>query len=346
VRDDEAAERDAAEEPAVEEARERPAAQGDDAAEATAGPPEAGLGRKAGTVALLGRPNAGKSTLMNRLLGEKLAIVSDKPQTTRHRLVGILSDDERGQMVFHDTPGVHRPLHDMNRRMMQQSVEALNDSDVVVLLVDAAAEHGAGEQYMIDLVSEVEAERPKLAVLNKIDLVNKGRLLPRIELYAGTGIFDEIVPVSALTGDGADLLLDLLWRFLPEGPPLYDTELLTVHPQRYLAAERIREKVLANTYEEVPFSTAVLVESWEDDPDSDLTRIYATILVERDSQKRILIGHRGQMVKKIGTEARLDLEEMLGRRVYLDLRVRHEPKWRESPRILAELERHLHGRLE
>ena len=317
-------------------------------AESAAGPPEVDLhaGRKAGTVALLGRPNAGKSTLMNRLLGEKLAIVSDKPQTTRHRLVGILSDDQRGQMVFHDTPGVHRPLHDMNRRMMQESVDALNESDVVVLLVDAAADHGAGEQYMIDLVSEVEAERPKLVVLNKIDLVNKGRLLPRIELYAETGVFRDIVPVSALTGDGADLLLDLLWGYLPEGAPLYDTELLTVHPQRYLAAERIREKVLANTYEEVPFSTAVLVEAWEDDPDSDLTRIYATILVERDSQKRILIGHRGQMVKKIGTEARLDLEEMLGRRVYLDLRVRHEPKWRESPRILAELERNLHGRLE
>jgi len=310
-------------------------------------PPEADLqaGRKAGTVALLGRPNAGKSTLMNRLLGEKLAIVSDKPQTTRHRLVGILSDDEHGQMVFHDTPGVHRPLHDMNRRMMQQTLEALNDADVVVLLVDASADHGAGEQYMLDLLAEAGPEQPKIAVLNKIDLINKGRLLPRIEQYAETGLFTDVVPVSALTGDGTDLLLDLLWDFLPSGPPLYDPELLTVHPQRYLAAERIREKVLANTYEEVPFSTAVLVEAWEDDPDSDLTRIYATILVERDSQKRILIGHRGQMVKKIGTEARLDLEEMLGRHVYLDLRVRHEPRWRESPRILAELERTLHGRL-
>jgi len=300
-------------------------------------------GRKAGTVALLGRPNAGKSTLMNRLLGEKVAITSDKPQTTRHRLVGILTDDERGQMVFHDTPGVHRPLHDMNRRMMQEAIDAMNQADVACLLVDASANHGAGEEYMLELLERVEG--PKMVILNKVDLVNKGRLLPRIEQYHETGLFNEIVPVSALTGDGDDVLLDLLWSYLPEGPPLYDPELLTVHPQRYLAAERIREKVLANTYEEIPFSTAVMVEGWEDDPDSDLTRIYATILVERQSQKKILIGHRGKMIKKIGTEARKDLEEMTGRHIYLDLHVKHESNWRESPRILAELDRTLHGRL-
>jgi len=301
-----------------------------------------GGGKKAGVVALLGRPNAGKSTLLNQLLGEKLAIVSDKPQTTRQRLVGILTDDARGQIVFHDTPGVHRPLHDMNRRMMRDARDALSEADVVCLLVDASASHGAGEEYMLELVADAEA--PKLVALNKVDLINKGRLLPRIELYAEQGGFEEIVPVSALTGDGCDVLLDLFWKYLPEGPPLYDPELLTVHPQRYLAAERIREKVLAHTYEEVPFSTAVLVERWEEEPGSDLVRIYATLLVERDSQKSILIGHQGKMIKQIGTEARLDLEEFLGKRVYLDLRVRHEPRWRESPRVLAELERDLHGR--
>ena len=307
-------------------------------------PPEAapGGGRKAGTVVLLGRPNAGKSTLLNRLLGEKLAIVSDKPQTTRQRLVGILTDDARGQIVFHDTPGVHRPLHDMNRRMMRDARDALIDADVVCLLVDASASHGAGEDYMLELVADVPV--PKLVVLNKVDLINKGRLLPRIELYAAKGGFTDIVPVSALTGDGCDLLLDLLWKHLPEGPPLYDPELLTVHPQRYLAAERIREKVLAHTYEEVPFSTAVLIDRWEEDAERGLVRIYASLLVERDSQKSILIGHQGKMIKLIGTEARLDLEEFLGKRVYLDLHVKHEPRWRESPRVLAELERDLHGR--
>ena len=305
-------------------------------------------GTKAGTVALVGRPNAGKSTLMNRLLREKLAIVSDKPQTTRHRLIGILSD-EHGQMVFHDTPGIHRPLHDMNRRMMQEAVDALGGSDVVCVLFDAAEAPGAGEDYLLDLAAEVES--PKVAVLNKVDLVNKGRLLPRIESLAarqnkaGEPVFQEIVPISALTGDGADLLLDILWRLLPEGPPLYDAELLTIHPERFLAAERIREKILAHTHQELPFTTAVLIEGWEEQEERGLTKIYATILVERASQKKILIGKAGQMIKTIGTEARLDLEEMLGRRVYLDLHVRHEPDWRGSRRILAELERDLYTRL-
>ncbi len=302
-----------------------------------------GVGPKAGTVALVGRPNAGKSTLMNHWLGEKVAIVSDKPQTTRHRIVGILSD-ARGQMVFHDTPGVHRPLHDMNRRMMQDAVEALSGADVTCVLVDASEAPGAGETFLLEMVGR--APGPKVAALNKIDLVNKGRLLPRIESFAESGAFTEIVPVSALTGDGTGELLDILWRLLPEGPPLYDPELLTVHPERYLVAERIREKVLAHTREELPFSTAVLIEGWEEEPERRLARIYATILVERAGQKKILIGHRGSMIKQIGTEARLDIEQLLGRRVYLDLHVRHEPHWRESRRILAELDRSLYTRLE
>jgi len=308
---------------------------------ARGGPPPEHVGPKAGTVALVGRPNAGKSTLMNRLLAEKLAIVSDKPQTTRHRLVGILTTD-RGQIVFHDTPGLHRPLHDLNRRMLQQATDALNEADVVCLLVDAAEAPGAGESYVLELLERTE--RPKVAVLNKIDVMNKGKLLPRIETYAETGIFEEIVPVSALTGDGAGVLLDILFRLLPEGPPLYDPDLLTVHPERYLAAERIREKVLENTRQELPYSTAVLIEGWEEDPDTRFTRIYATILVERPGQKKILVGHRGDMIKKIGTAARHDLEAFLDRKVYLDLHVRHEPRWRESRRILTELERDLYAR--
>ena len=289
---------------------------------------------RAGTVALVGRPNAGKSTLMNRLLREKVAIVSDKPQTTRHRLVGILTEG-RGQMVFLDTPGVHKPLHRMNREMVAYAVDALNEADVVCLLVDASTAHGAGEAHMLEVLEPAAA--PKVVALNKIDLISKGRLLPRIELYAEAGGFAEIVPISALTGDGCDLLLDILFGLLPAGAPLYDSHLLTVHPDRFLAGERIREKVLAETREELPYSTAVVIDGWEEE--GNLVRIFASILVERPGQKAIVVGRQGQKVKAIGTAARLDLEQFLGRRVFLDLHVRVEPGWRENPRLLAELER-------
>ncbi|MEM7049681.1 MAG: GTPase Era [Acidobacteriota bacterium] len=293
--------------------------------------------KKAGTVALVGRPNAGKSTLMNQLIREKVAIVSDKPQTTRHRLVGILND-ERGQIVFHDTPGVHKPLHRMNRQMVSVAMDALNGADIVCLLVDASTSHGSGEQQLLETV--LRAESPKLVILNKIDLVNKGRLLPRMELYAEAGDFQEIVPISALTGDGREVLLDLLFDLLPPGEPLYDPELLTVHPDRFLVAERIREKVLEHTRDELPFTTAVLLDAWQEEG-AGLVRIFASILVERPGQKKILIGRQGSMIKKVGTAARKDLEELLGRRVYLDLQVKHEPDWRENRRILGDLERDL-----
>lgn len=296
---------------------------------------EPGGGPRAGTVALVGRPNAGKSTLMNRLLEEKLAIVSDKPQTTRHRLVGILSSD-RGQLVFFDTPGVHKPLHRMNRHMVRHATEALDDADAVCLLVDAAKPFGGGDTFMLELLER--ARGPKLALLNKIDLVAKPKLLPRIARYAETGLFAEIIPVSALAGDGLDRVLEALWGLVPEGAPLYDPELLTIHPERFLAAERIREKVLEVTREELPFATAVVVEGWEEE-DRGLLRIYASILVERPGQKSILIGRQGSMIKRIGTAARRDLEEFLERRVYLDLRVKEQPGWRENRRVLADLER-------
>jgi GTP-binding protein Era len=294
-----------------------------------------GAAAKFGTVALVGRPNAGKSTLMNRLLGEKLAIVSDKPQTTRHRLMGILSAD-RGQMVFYDTPGVHKPLHRMNKQMVRYAVEALDEADVVCLLVDASQRFGSGDAYMLDLLRR--AEGPKIALLNKIDKVSKPSLLPVIERYSESGLFDEIVPVSALTGDGADRLLGILWDLLPEGPPRFDPELLTLHAERFLAAERIREKVLEHTRDELPFVTAVVIDGWEEE-DRGLVRIHASILVERASQKKILIGRRGSMIKRIGTAARKDLEDFLGTKVFLDLRVRHEPDWREKRDILADIGR-------
>jgi GTP-binding protein Era len=294
-------------------------------------------GKKSGTVALVGRPNAGKSTLMNRLLGEKLAIISDKPQTTRHRLVGILSED-RGQIVFYDTPGVHKPLHHLNRQMVQHATDALNDADVVCLLVDAVEKFGAGDAYMLELVAR--AESPKVLVLNKVDRIhNKPDLLPKIARYSEGGIFAEIVPVSALKGDGTSRLLDVLWGMLPEGEPLYDPELLTIHPERFLVGERIREKVLELTSDELPFSTAVVIERWEEEEGRDLVKIYASILVERPGQKKIVVGRQGSMIKSIGTAARVDLEEYLERRVYLDLHVRVEPDWREDRALLAQLNR-------
>ncbi len=306
---------------------------------ATERPPARG---RAGTVALIGRPNAGKSTLMNRLLGEKVAIVSDKPQTTRHRLVGILSD-AHGQMVFYDTPGVHRPLHRLNRQMMSHAMDALRDADVVCALVDAAEPSGAGDRYLLDLLGKAEA--PRILALNKIDRVRKPDLLPRIARYAAAGLFAEIVPLSAKTGDGCDLLLDVLWRVLPEGPPLFDPELLTIHPERFLAAERIREKVLELTGAELPFATAVALDRWEDDGQG-LVRIYASLLVERPGQKAILVGRGGQMVKAIGTAARRDLEELLGERVYLDLQVKLAPGWREDRGLLAALDRDVEVQLD
>lgn len=300
-------------------------------------------GAKFGTVALVGRPNAGKSTLLNRCLAEKLAIVSDKPQTTRHRIVGILSEAS-GQLVFYDTPGVHRPLHQMNRQMVRYAVDSLREADIVCLLADASQSFGSGDRYMMDLVAQVKGR--KILALNKIDLVAKPKLLPRMAIYAESAMFEEIVPISALSGDGVDTLLEVLWRAAPLGPPLYDPELLTIHPERFLVAERIREKVLAATRDELPYSTTVLIEHWQEPeigaPKKNVpVKIYASILVERPGQKKILVGRGGQMIKSIGTAARLDLQEFLERPVYLELHVRHEPGWRENSRLLADLDRSL-----
>jgi GTP-binding protein Era len=294
--------------------------------------------QKAGTVALVGRPNAGKSTLMNHLLREKVAIVSNKPQTTRHRLVGILSE-EQGQMVFHDTPGLHRPLHRLNRAMVQHATDAMSDADVVCLIVDASERFGKGDAFALDLMSRVQGR--KVCILNKVDLVKKVKLLPLMQRYAEAG-FEDVVPVSALTGDGCEEVLAVLWRLLPEGEPLYDTELLTVHPERFLVTERIREKVLEQTRDELPYTSAVVLEQWQEEP-SGMVRIYATILVERSNHKGIVVGKGGQRIKAIGTAARLDLEEFLERKVFLDLQVRLEEGWREDRRLLADLDRDVYG---
>ena len=292
------------------------------------------LGPLSGTVALIGRPNAGKSTLMNRFLAEKVAIVSDKPQTTRQRITGILSE-ARGQMVFFDTPGVHKPEYRLNRRMVKAAIDALDAADVVCLVVDASVKPGKGDDYVVDVVRR--SQRPKLVALNKIDLVRKDRLLPRIESYVAAGCFEEIVPVSAASGDGAALLLDLLWKRLPAGAPRYDPELLTIHTERFLVAERIREKVLEQTRDELPFATAVIVERWEE-RENGVLALAATILVEKPGQKKIVIGRGGAQIKAIGIAARQDLERYLERPIYLDLFVREQRHWREDAGVLEELD--------
>ncbi len=291
---------------------------------------------RAGTVALVGRPNAGKSTLLNRLLAEKVAIVSDKPQTTRQRIVGILNEP-RGQLVFLDTPGLHRPLHELNRQMVRAAEESMTEADVVCLIVDATVPFGSGDAFALERLRAIS--RPRVLALNKIDGMNKPRLLPLLERYGTAGLFTELVPISALSGEGCEELLDVLWRQVPLGEPAYDAELYTPHSLRFLVAERIREKLLEQTREELPYTSAVRLESWEEDPDSDLLRLHATILVEKPGHKKIVIGRQGQRIREIGRAARLDLEGFLGRRVHLELFVRLEPGWREDSRLLAELGR-------
>ena len=288
-----------------------------------------------GIVALVGRPNAGKSTLLNRILGHKVSIVSEKPQTTRNRIVGILNH-ARGQIAFLDTPGIHRPLHKLNVRMMDHVRSAFAEADVIALIVDAAEPFGKGDQYVIEMLRETEGTR--FAILNKIDRLKKNKLLPLIQQYNDFGLFDEIIPISAATGDGVEQLTGVLFDRMSPGAPRYPHEDFTTQPERFFAAEIIREKVLRNTEEELPYTTAVSVDRFEEDEAKNLIKIYATVIVERESQKPIVIGKQGTMVKKIGTEARVELEAILGAKVFLDLHVGVHEKWREDERFLGELE--------
>jgi len=290
---------------------------------------------RAGYVSLLGRPNAGKSTLLNRLVGEKIAIVSDKPQTTRTRIVGVKNVDG-GQFVFVDTPGIHRPLHRMNVRMVDAAVETLRDVDVVALVHDASSRPGHGDEYVTKLLENVEV--PVVLVLNKIDLVTKNRLLPLIQQLQAWREFAAIVPVSAATGDGVDMLERELLAQLPEGDALYPDDYLTDQPERVLVAETVREKVLIHTRDELPFSTAVVVDQFEEpEREGGLLRVFCTIYVETESQKPIVIGRAGSMIKTIGTEARLDIAKFFNCKVYLDLRVKVKPDWRDDERVLDTL---------
>ena len=290
---------------------------------------------KSGFVSLIGRPNAGKSSLLNRIVGEKLAIVSDKPQTTRTRITGVKNYPE-GQVVFVDTPGIHRPLHRMNVRMVEAAVDTLGEVDVVGLVVDIAEGPGAGLRYVLDLVKDVNART--ILILNKIDLVKKHKLLPLMEQLSKERDWQAIVPVSAFTGDNVERLEAVILDALPEGEPLFPPDYLTDQPERAMVAEMVREQVLRLTRDELPFSTAVLIDQFREPTDEDhMTRIWATILVERDSQKPIVIGRGGEMIKQIGTAARHEIERFFGSRVFLDLRVAVRDQWREDERILDSL---------
>ena len=289
---------------------------------------------RSGYVALIGRPNAGKSTLLNHLVGEKIAAVSNKPQTTRHKIKGIVTLDD-GQIVFVDTPGVHKPGYLLNRRMMSAVHDAILSVDVVVLMRDASVSTGNGDRFVLDLIKQ--SEKPSILVLNKIDKIkDKAELLPLMEFYAKEYDFVEIVPISALKGEAIENLLKQIIKHLPEAEPLFAEDEMTDQSMRTIVAEMVREKILQTTGDEIPYVTAVVTEVY-DESDPAITRIACAIYVERSSQKGIIIGKGGIKLKKIGTEARYDVEKLLGNKVFLKLFVKVVEDWRNRRRDLDEI---------
>jgi GTP-binding protein Era len=295
---------------------------------------ETGGAYRSGYVALVGRPNAGKSTLLNRMVGEKIAAVSNKPQTTRHQIRGVITRPA-GQIVLVDTPGVHQPGYLLNRRMMAAVHGALEGVDLVCLIRDASVPTGNGDRFVLDLVKR--SEKPALLLLNKTDRVDdKRKLLPLIEWYSREHEWRGVVPLSARTGDQLEDLVKEFVENLPEGKPIFEEDELTDQPMRALVAELVREKILHVTGEEIPYVTAVVTERYEETSD-ELTRIYCAVYVERASQKHIIIGKGGARLKEVGTEARRDIERLVGHQVYLELFVKVEEGWRDSPRALSEM---------
>ena len=289
---------------------------------------------KAGFISLIGRPNAGKSSLLNKIIGTKLAIVSDKPQTTRNRIIGVKSYPS-GQAVFMDTPGIHRPLHRMNVRMVEMALDSIRRVDVLGVIVDAAEMIGGGDRFILQQLRRVKS--PVFLVLNKIDLIAKQKLLPMIDWYRQRYEFEEIVPVSALVGDGVPELESMLLKHLPDGDPLYPEDYLTNQPEKFFVAETVREKLLQHTHAEIPFSSAVVVDQFQEVDERGIIRLHCSIIVEQASQKPIVVGRGGSMVKTIGMEARKELESFFDTKVYLALHVKVRSDWRESDRLLNDL---------
>jgi len=289
---------------------------------------------RSGFVSIIGRPNVGKSTLLNRILGEKIVITSDKPQTTRNRIQGI-HNVPGAQIVFIDTPGIHQARSRLNKYMVDVALSAIREVDLILFLVEANQRPGEQEQEIIDLLAGATA--PVFLVINKVDLTDKGRVLEGIAAYKDRYPFREIVPVSAGTGDGVGHLVELVRKALPEGPVYFSDDILTDLPERFIAAEIIREKVFRMTRDEIPYATAVEVDSFKEREDGGLVSIAATITVERDSQKGIIIGKKGAMLKKIGSSARNEIEKLLNTKVFLELFVRVRKDWSEDERMLKEL---------
>ncbi len=291
---------------------------------------------KSGFAAIVGRPNTGKSTLLNRLIGTKVSIVSDKPQTTRNRILGIYTS-EIAQIAFVDTPGIHRPGYKMNVRMMELVREAMREVDILLHMVDVSDKYGKGEQFALDMVDRYQ--KPAILLLNKVDLINKGRLLPVIEQYAETGTYKDIIPISGKYGDNVDILINRIAEYLPEGELIYPDGYFTDQQEGFMVSEAIREKVLQHTRKELPYSTAVKIEAFDEGRrEEGLVVIGASIVVEKPGQKKIVIGRSGQMIKQIGTEARKEIQDILGvRKVFLELNVKVIPGWRDQDFVLRDI---------
>ncbi len=292
---------------------------------------------RSGFVSIIGRPNAGKSTLLNALVGEKVAIVTRKPQTTRNRILGVVNVAKAGkrpagQIVLIDTPGVHKPINSLNKRMMKEVYDALEGCDLLLVIVDAGEKFGSGDEFVVDIARRTNL--PCLLLLNKIDTIQKDRLLPLITEYQALHQFAEVIPISALKEKGLDTVLDAVLKALPEGPHYFPKDQITDQPERFLAAELIREQVLQFTSQEVPHATTVLIDKYEEG--AKLTRIAATIYCEREGQKAILIGKQGANLKKIGTHAREQIERMIGTKVFLELFVKVQSGWRDSRAFVEE----------
>jgi len=291
-------------------------------------------GFKSGFVSIIGRPNVGKSTLLNLLVGEKIAIISEKPQTTRNRILGI-KNHARGQVIFLDTPGIHRGRSRLNQSMIKAALATYHEVDVICFMIEADCPDKEENTFILETLEKVE--KPVLLVINKIDLIPKDDLLPIIERYCHLRSFQQIVPISALQGDGVEILLAELLKILPEGPKLFPEDMITDLPERFLVAELIREKVFQLTRQEIPYATAVVVEEFKEREEKNLVAIKATVQVERESQKGILIGEKGRMLKEIGRLARQEIEGLLGAKVFLELWVKVEKNWRDDPQALRRL---------
>ena len=287
-----------------------------------------------GFIAIIGRPNVGKSTLLNRILGQKIAITSSKPQTTRNRILGI-HNFPGGQALFVDTPGIHKAKGKLNRFMVDQAVGACSDVDLILFLVEANDPPGGGDEYILKLLDK--AAVPVFLIINKIDLVKPPQLLQLIQEYSERFDFAQIIPVSARGGSGVPQLLSEIEPYLPEGPQYYPGDMLTDLPEKFIAAEMVREKIMRRTNEEIPYGVGVQVDSFEEKPEKNLVVIQATIHVERDSHKKIIVGKGGQMIRSIGKEARKDIERLLGTRIFLELFVRVDKDWSQNERMLREL---------